>query len=548
MPVDAVLTWSSGYSAEKHTVYFGTALAEVDVNAVPVNNPTQPQDTNSYNPDGLELGKTYYWRIDEVNNTGNNNNWTGEIWKFSVADYLVVDDFESYKSYALLNTWIEIPGALLSLTNDPEPVHKCRQSLAFSYYYDNRLYSEAKYPFDSPRDWTSIGVRSLEMFFHGNANNSPYAQMYFVLDDGDVEKVIPYDGDVNDVLREVWQPWRIDLQSIKDVDLSKIQSISIGFASNPSYPMESGNGYVYFDDIRLYSSRCLEDNRPEADFNCDCSVGFKDLEEMASSWLDSGNKKVITSAPARPRAWYKFDGNADDSVGNCHGQLLGNPTFVEGIQGQALKFDGYKDSVTVSNAASLFSEINTGITISFWANGTNSSHHTDTLFCTNYVYNLYHPTIAIHLGCWKPPGRYIWDCGSPWSFDNRLNGDHRYKAEWTGRWNHWAFTNDVTAGKMQIFLNGELLDSRASTSSPIASISSFEIGSGWYGGYDGLIDDFRIYDYPLTQPEIAYIVTNGTGTLNIPLISPTDLFFDHNIDFKDFAVLAEHWLEKNIYP
>jgi hypothetical protein len=548
VPADAVLNWSSGASADRHIVHFGTSLDDVGPDAPAINYPAQPQDSNSFDPGGLELGRTYYWRIDEVNDTDTNYAWTGPVWKFTVADYQVVEDFESYNSFSLIHSWQQIDNAYIYLSMVIEPVHHCKQALAFSYYYDNLSYSEAKHSFDYPQDWASMGAKSLEIYFYGEDRNDPYVQMYFVIDDGHSEKIIPYDGDPNDVTKEAWQPWRIDVTKLDDVDFSHIISISIGFCTSASAPMESGYGFVYFDDIRLYSSRCIEENRPEADLDCDCSVGFKDLEEMADNWLDSGYQQMATAAPAAPRAWYKFDGNANDSAGNYHGLILDNPTFVPGIHGQAIKFDGHQDSVIVSNATSLLSQINAGITICFWAYGTNSSHHTDTLFCTNYIYNLYHPSIAIHLGCWKSPGRYMWDCGSPWSFDNQLCGDHRYKAEWTGRWNHWAFTKDFISGKMKIYLNGELLDSRTSVSSPLTGISSFEIGSGWYGGYDGLMDDFRIYDYALSQPEIAYIVTNGTGVLNVPLFSPADLFYDNTINFRDFAVLADHWLEENLYP
>ena len=58
---------------------------------------------------------------------------------------------------------------------------------------------------------------------------------------------------------------------------------------------------------------------------------------------------------------------------------------------------------------------------------------------------------------------------------------------------------------------------------PISEITSFEIGYGWYGGYDGLIDDFRIYDYALSKLEIAYIATNGTGIFDKSWTAPADL-------------------------
>ena len=62
------------------------------------------------------------------------------------------------------------------------------------------------------------------------------------------------------------------------------------------------------------------------------------------------------------------------------------------------------------------------------------------------------------------------------------------------------------------------------------------------------MDDFRIYDYALSQPEIAYILTNGTGILDISLVTPADLLPDNYIDFKDFAILADSWLEQQLYP
>ena len=143
---------------------------------------------------------------------------------------------------------------------------------------------------------------------------------------------------------------------------------------------------------------------------------------------------------------------------------------------------------------------------------------------------------------------YHWDCGRPWSFDNKLSGKHRYASEWMGRWNHWAFTKDAEAGTMQIYLNGVLYNSLAGAYTPISGITSFEIGSGWYGGYDGLIDDFRIYNYALSQPEIVHVATNGTGIFDQLLMTPADLNDDNKIDFADFALFADHWLENQIWP
>jgi hypothetical protein len=548
VPIDAVLSWSSGDVAREHVVYFGDTPADAGQDATAVDVPPQPQVAESYNPCDLKLDKTYFWRVDELNNTDANSPWTGDIWKFTTADYFVVDDFESYQRNELRNTWSQTGYAYIQLSEEPGPVHRCQQSLAFSYFCDENFYSEAVYDFNSTQDWASIDARSLELFFRGGVSNDADARMYIALSDGDVRTEVPYDGDANNLKGESWQCWRIDLKDFVDVDLRRVESVSIGFGDGVSTSSGSGVGTVYFDDIRLYPSRCLEENKPQADFNDDCTVNFDDLGEITENWLETGFNTYQVKAPNAPVAWYKFDGDLDDSVGNAHGHMRVNPAYVPGVYGQAISFDGYGSSVEITNVVELFSGIRTGITIAFWQYGDTSPHHTDTLCCSNYVYSVYNPTIAVNLGIWKAPGKYNWDCGSRWSFDGRLSGHHRYNSEWSGRWNHWAFTKDTEAGVMQIFLNGALYDSREDATTPIEGIISFEIGAGWYGGYDGLIDDFRIYDYALSGPEIAYAATNGTGIFDQQLMLEADLNSDNLIDFKDFAILTCNWLEKNLWP
>jgi regulation of enolase protein 1 (concanavalin A-like superfamily) len=94
----ASLSWTPGVYAEKHDVYFGTNFNNVN-NASRTDDPngvlvSQNQDANSYNPSGLEYGKTYYWRVDEVNDT---NIWKGDVWSFT-TEYLdsgyVLGDWE----------------------------------------------------------------------------------------------------------------------------------------------------------------------------------------------------------------------------------------------------------------------------------------------------------------------------------------------------------------------------------------------------------------------------------------------------------------------
>jgi len=72
-----VLSWSPGFGANKHYVYFGDNFDNV-------NNATNgtPQGTTTYKPGSLELEKVYYWRVDEFEGR---NMHKGDVWSFTTA-------------------------------------------------------------------------------------------------------------------------------------------------------------------------------------------------------------------------------------------------------------------------------------------------------------------------------------------------------------------------------------------------------------------------------------------------------------------------------
>ncbi|MHC4500945.1 MAG: hypothetical protein ACYS21_17740 [Planctomycetota bacterium] len=62
------------------------------------------------------------------------------------------------------------------------------------------------------------------------------------------------------------------------------------------------------------------------------------------------------------------------------------------------------------------------------------------------------------------------------------------------------------------------------------------------------MDDFKIYDYVLSQAEIVGAATGG-GDLFVPLpLAAVDLYQDGKVNFKDYAILAESWLEDTLWP
>jgi hypothetical protein len=94
--VAETLTWSAGEGASRHDVYFGAdrdALANATTDS-PEYQGNQAQTSLSVAGMVEFGGGDYYWRVDEV--AANGTVIAGAVWKFTVPDYLIVDDFESY--------------------------------------------------------------------------------------------------------------------------------------------------------------------------------------------------------------------------------------------------------------------------------------------------------------------------------------------------------------------------------------------------------------------------------------------------------------------
>ncbi|OHB61688.1 MAG: hypothetical protein A2168_03890 [Planctomycetes bacterium RBG_13_50_24] len=191
----SVLSWKSGKRASLHNVYFGMdheAVLSADTSS-PEYKGTQEPGSESYDPGILELETTYYWRIDEVNNLDANSPWVGEVWSFTVGDYLIVDDFEAYNNSENQIWWAWKDG-LGYVAHGTEPaypgngtgsavgddtsgsyteetiIHGGGQSMPL--WYDNNkqgyaYYSETEMALTSGNDWTREGVKELSLWFRG---------------------------------------------------------------------------------------------------------------------------------------------------------------------------------------------------------------------------------------------------------------------------------------------------------------------------------------------------------------------------------------------
>jgi len=257
------LRWTAGDNAASHQVYLG-----VDQNAVLNATASSPEykgaknlGVEKYEPGKLTWNTSYYWRVDEVNATNPGSPWKGDVWSFTTANFLVIDDFEGYTdndaaNEAIWQTWVDgynVPengstvGSLMPPYAEQNIIHKGRQSMPVAYDNTTANYSEVSLALGS-MDLTENGGTTLTIWFRGDAANAA-DPLYAALNDN----AIVAHSDPAAAQIGVWVVWNIDLQEFakQGVDLTKVAKIAVGLG-NKKAPKPGGTGTMYFDDIGVH--------------------------------------------------------------------------------------------------------------------------------------------------------------------------------------------------------------------------------------------------------------------------------------------------------
>lgn len=198
--------------------------------------------------------------------------------------------------------------------------------------------------------------------------------------------------------------------------------------------------------------------------------------------------------------YWKFDEGSGDVAGDSSGNendgtLVNNPTWVSGLLGQALEFDGVDDYVTIPDSPSL--DINgAGITFMAW---------------------IYSPGFQDYGWIMGKGQSGPWD-DMVWWLLPRSNGAIRYGIKSGGStierldipvglaintWQHVAVVYD--GSYMRFYLNGVERDSYPKTGNLDVNDAPILIGlDGWSptNHYRGKIDEVKIYNRALSPEEI----------------------------------------------
>jgi hypothetical protein len=591
-----VLTWTPGPEADTHELYFGTDYNDVNERLI---TPATP-GSNSHPPGVFEFSTTYYWAVDEVNLAADVTRWYGNVWEFTTTDHLVVDDFESYvltdpDLYAVWDDYyVNDSGALIGLITDPDFVRDGNNSIL--YDYDNSSKTGGQYlgswidadtvDLDIGSNWSVGGAEVLVLYFAGDPCNSATEgdRMWVELEDTSSNKAVAiYDGDPNDVKEEPWHEWAIDMGVFDacGVSLANVDKVHIGFGgwrgkpAGAKNPVQGGTGSVYFDEIEVRPPYCRSE-LVAADVTGDCVTDIDDLEVMSDDWL-LYDYNFLAAEPCGPNliGWWKLDEGVgtttvDSSIYGNDGNII-EAVWATGHPGDpcdsALDFDG--DGVVTFDRVVCALRDGNGpgtypaelmpdkFTVSCWTkldsfeyfssfvgNGIDTSDDE----CGFFFYN------------WGWEGPEGPDFGLAIRTEAGMSYVETDPIYDTKTWYHLAATYD--GNYVSIFVDGLRAAGPADVGGPIRWISAdsgnypenFTIGAWWDVGYmlhvNGIIDEVRYYDYPLSQGDIsilAGLVTPGEWVYqpvpSLANITDPEAKLSRKVNFMDYAILADDWLE-----
>ncbi|MGE5295318.1 MAG: PA14 domain-containing protein [Solirubrobacterales bacterium] len=272
----SILKWTAGERAVSQDVYFGedaNAVAGADTTTADIYRGRQAIDASMFDPGPLEWNKTYYWRVDEINDANPESPWKGAVWSFTTANFFIVDDFESYTDdwenlQRIFQVWVDSggytqpepgqagngSGALVGTNEAPwaelTVVHSGEQALPMTYNNINTpYYSQADRTWATPQDWTIKGVNTLVLYVQGGSLNEA-GPLYVALEDSLGNTATITHENAEAVRSTTWLEWKIPMSSFGAVDPTKIQKMSIGVGTRGA-TTAGGSGTIYVDDIRM---------------------------------------------------------------------------------------------------------------------------------------------------------------------------------------------------------------------------------------------------------------------------------------------------------
>jgi hypothetical protein len=284
--------------------------------------------------------------------------------------------------------------------------------------------------------------------------------------------------------------------------------------------------------------------------NDDCLVDYLAIEILANEWLGTGYEITpVNPGSAGLVAHWAFDDGAgttaqDSSGNNNHGAVMGGAQWVAGGKvGGALAFDGVDDMVVV--------EQNSGLPI--YNNGTDDAYSV-----AMWVKGGPQPDMRVFSEGSTSDNNPLFNLGTQNAGDTgqfdvyirpdtgtTLNHPLSQAEPFDYYWHHIGWVDDN--GTARLYVDGVLDGTDFSYTRGTMALDTTSIGGILRANpshfFTGQIDDVHVYNRALSQAEIAWLAGHTS-----PFSEPSDMYQDGTVDFKDFAALADGWLDEQLWP
>jgi hypothetical protein len=433
-----------------------------------------------------------------------------------------------------------------------------------------------------------------------NDYNPTYDVMYMALEANDGNFGMALQSDPEAQRTTVWDQWEVNFAEVKcpnPSDQTNIDYFYLGFGQrcNKGLSATGGTGTVRFDDLRLYQKHCVpayaEQMGLSADISDDCRVNLDDIDVLATNWLVKQVVVVPVTPPAAEMLWYKFDETTGTAItdwsGNGYAGKVdsnggGTTPEMDAAESKQLWDTGGKNGGCIDINYLVVTDFNVWIdanmaamqylannkksfSLSVWINGdvymplsgyprlisVSQDFNTTPWVDDNEAIEIWCPRAQPGTGsvAYFRLGRG----GSGSNDNNSVMTPGQPLSAFAGSWQNWIFVRDgepniYDANKMRIYHNGERVADANKLSAPMlatgVAIEHFRMGRLNQGAESwlGKIDDFKIYDYALSDAQAGYIGTGGTGYVPFVNVANIKSSTPEIVNFGDFAIIGQQWM------